>query len=206
LSSEENKPSESDFDREINPDFIEENKRLNLFQPRPKLGTFTKKDRKKRRKAVYRLHFECGISARKIAEMMNVDKNAINYDIKLIYEELRKESNATHYDYINKQIDRIEMQHSRLISYLRNTKDLRLKLIIERQLADIDFKLLAAVQKLEMSTVQFYDRLYDAINEYFEENKFDYRVFGPYQSIGISSRGYSKILRILKKEGLARSQ
>ena len=47
-------------------------------------GPYTKDERTKRQNEVARLHFEYGYSAVKIAEMMKVNRNTINSDIKYL--------------------------------------------------------------------------------------------------------------------------
>lgn len=54
-------------------------------------GPYTKDERTKRQNEVARLHFEYGYSAVKIAEMMKVNRNTINSDIKYLYSEIKKE-------------------------------------------------------------------------------------------------------------------
>jgi hypothetical protein len=64
---------------EINQEFIEENKKINLNLVRheqnhkQKFAPFTKSQRRKRRMEVYKLHFEHGVPATRIAELMKVD-------------------------------------------------------------------------------------------------------------------------------------
>jgi len=59
---------------------------LNLVKHRQnsrhKFAPFTKSQRRKRRTEVYKLHFEHGMPATRIAEIMNVDRNTINNDLK----------------------------------------------------------------------------------------------------------------------------
>lgn len=86
---------ESSAGFDVSPDFIEENKKINLVRPRKKFAPYTKAERLKRRKEVYRLHFELGIPAIRIADMMNVDKNTVNNDIQLLYRELGKARTAS---------------------------------------------------------------------------------------------------------------
>jgi hypothetical protein len=80
------------FDFEINQEFIEENKKkLNLVKHgqnrKHKFAPFTRSQRRKRRMEVYKLHFEHGIPATRIAELMKVDRNTINNDLKILYRE-----------------------------------------------------------------------------------------------------------------------
>jgi len=52
-------------------------------------GRYNKKDQEERRRKVHRLYFEYGYSARKISEMMKINRNTINADIKYWYSEIR---------------------------------------------------------------------------------------------------------------------
>ena len=45
-------------------------------------GPYTKQELENRRNEVYRLHFEYRYSVRKIAELMKINRNTINGDIK----------------------------------------------------------------------------------------------------------------------------
>src|SRR2546422_11258808 len=98
-------------DLNVSPEFIEENKTINLVKPSKKFSPFTRAERAKRRKEVYRLHFEKGLPALRIAEMMQVDKNTIYDDIRLLYRELSKENDGIEFsDFYNKQNTRLELQ------------------------------------------------------------------------------------------------
>ena len=76
------------FDLQIDQEFIEENKKLDLVRHRQKhkhkFAPFTRSQRRKRRMEVYRLHFKKGVPAIRIADMMNVDRNTINNDLKFL--------------------------------------------------------------------------------------------------------------------------
>jgi hypothetical protein len=74
-------------------EFIEENKKINVNivkhrqNSRHKFAPFTRSQRRKRKMEVYKLHFEHGVPATRIAEMMKVDRNTINNDLKILYSE-----------------------------------------------------------------------------------------------------------------------
>ena len=51
-------------------------------------GQYTKQEIQKRRNEVYRYHFEYGYSARKIAELIKINRNTINGDIKHWYSKI----------------------------------------------------------------------------------------------------------------------
>ena len=52
-------------------------------------GPYSRDDREKRQNEVFRLHFEFGYPATRIAELMNINRNTINADIKYWYSTLR---------------------------------------------------------------------------------------------------------------------
>ncbi|MGI0008151.1 MAG: hypothetical protein ACRD92_00855 [Nitrosopumilaceae archaeon] len=54
-------------------------------------GPYTKKEQEDRQQEVFRLHFEKGYSAVKISEILNVNRNTINEDIRHWYSQLAQE-------------------------------------------------------------------------------------------------------------------
>ncbi len=97
--------------------------------------------KEKRRDEVYRLHFELGYSARKISEMMKVNRNTINADVRFWYETLGKSFEKNEIKgCIIKQLTRYENQISRLTEKLESCQDLELELNIEKLIAEINNK------------------------------------------------------------------
>jgi len=97
---------------------------------------------------VYRLHFEKGIQAIRVADMMNMDRNTINNDLKILYNKALNDYNPnerTLDDILQKQLVRLEMQRDRLSLYLCDARDLNNKIAIERLISDIDFKLIGVI-------------------------------------------------------------
>jgi lipopolysaccharide assembly outer membrane protein LptD (OstA) len=152
------------FDFEINQEFIEENKKINLNlvkhgqNRKRKFAPFTKSQRRKRRMEVYKLHFEHGVPATRIAELMKVDRNTINNDLKILYRQALKDYSPDDMsldDILQKQLLRLETQRDRLGLYLTDAKDINNKIAIERLIADIDFKLFAAIEKVNHNSSRF---------------------------------------------------
>ena len=125
---------------EISQDFINENKKL--YQSRPKSrksGPYSKHERQKRRDEVYRLHFEYGYSARKIADLMKINRHTIDSDIQYLYSTLQHADNKISFgDLINKQHIRFEHQRNRLMQILEKTNSIQEKQQLERLIFDID--------------------------------------------------------------------
>ena len=187
------------FDFEINQEFIEENKKINLNLVRHgqnrkhKFAPFTKSQRRKRRMEVYKLHFEHGVPATRIAELMKVDRNTINNDLKILYSEALNDYDPADMsldDILQKQLLRLETQRDRLALYLTDAKDVNNKIAIERLIADIDFKLIGAIEKLNHNAGRFWEEIIKGVNKIAEDNKMDIRYTSRFEleKISIDSR------------------
>jgi hypothetical protein len=196
------------FDFEINQEFIEENKKINLNLVRHgqnskhKFAPFTKSQRRKRRMEVYKLHFEHGVPATRIAELMKVDRNTVNNDLKILYRKALNDYNPDDMsldDILQKQLLRLETQRDRLCLYLSDAKDINNKIAIERLIADIDFKLIGAIEKVNHNMGRFWDEIIKEINRIAEEKKLDIRYTSLFElhKISIDSR---ESLNKLKEE------
>ena len=90
-----------------------------LAEPIKKGGPYTKKEQEERRLEVSHLHFEEKLSAVKIAELLNVNRNTINDDIKFWCSQLAKEMNVQDLNAkMSKQIQKMDMQRERLFDEL----------------------------------------------------------------------------------------
>lgn len=184
------------------PEFIEENSKINLVRPRQKFAPWSKGQRRKRRQEVFRLHFEQGIPAIKIAEMIKVDRNTINQDIAGLYQKMSQDIDGEEFNgYFTKQTVRLEIQRTRLMSYLSEAKDLETKLAIERQLADHDFRLAAMIEKYKGNTLAFWDTVAKKINELAESEKLDTRYTTVYELQKIPEAKRKLIDKALEKGG-----
>ena len=193
------------FDFEIDQEFIDENKKINLVRPRQKLrqkfAPFTKSQRRKRRMEVYRLHFEKGIPAIRIADLMKVDRNTINNDLRILYSKALNEYNPDMSldDILQKQLVRFETQRDRLGLYLSNANDITSKIAIERLIADIDFKLIGAIEKLNHNVARFWEEIIKEINNIAENNKWNTRYTSAFELRRISIES-GKSLNKLREE------
>jgi predicted DNA-binding protein YlxM (UPF0122 family) len=188
-------------DLDINPEFIEENKKMiTNSKMKQKSKPHSKSENTKRRKEVFRLYFENGLPAAAIAEHMKVPRNTINNDILVLYRGLQNDSaKIDFYDFYGKQMLRMEMQRARLMSYLEKEQDLERKLGVERQLADIDLKLLSMAAKVEYSSVSFWNEVSKKYNEIADEKKDGHRVTTLLELVKISTKGRRILDEILKE-------
>ena len=92
----------------------------------------------------------------RIAQLMKVDRNTINNDLKILYRKATKDYNSdmSFDDIIDKQLLRLETQRDRLGLYLSDTKDINSKITIERLISDIDFKVIALMERLNQSVAE----------------------------------------------------
>jgi hypothetical protein len=99
------------------------------------------KNKQDRQNEVYRLHFELGYSARKISDLMKINRNMINVDVKFWYKELSKSFGK---DIIKgniaKQLARYESQINRLTERLDLCQDAELQLDFEKLISEINGK------------------------------------------------------------------
>lgn len=196
------------FDFKIDNEFIEENKKVHLVKHRQnfkgKFAPFTKSQRRKRRTEVYKLHFEHGIPATRIAEMMNVDRNTINNDLKILYQKALRDydpDDMSFNDILQKHLFRLETQRDRLGSYLIDTKGISDKITIERLVADIDFKLIAVIERMNYNEVRIWQAVVKQMNKVVAEKKLDVRYTNLFElyEISVNSR---KSLNKLREEFL----
>jgi len=128
-----------------------------LVEPK-KGGPYAKQQREKRRSEVFRLHFEFGYSARKISEMMNVNRNTINSDLNFAYSQLSLEwTHGDFYSLFMKQTHRLEIQRRRLLEELKKQNELKEKLAIEKMVFEIDTRIFNFYVKLSVSSETMLD-------------------------------------------------
>jgi len=176
------------FDLEINPESIEENKKTNLVRPRHKFAPFTRAHRRERRNEVYKLHFEHGMPATRIASLMKVDRNTINNDLKILYNKAVRDYNSdkSFDDIIEKQLLRLETQRDRLGIYLCDTNDINSKITIERLITDIDFKVIGLIERLNQNIVQHSNAVIEHVNKIAEKEKLKTRFTSLFELYRIS--------------------
>jgi hypothetical protein len=201
-------PEYEPFDFTVNQEFIEENKKINIdlvkhrHNCKHKFAPFTRSQRRKRRMEVYRLHFEKGIPAIRIAEMMKVNRNTINDDLKILYNKALNDYDPnviTLDDILQKQLVRLEMQRNRLSLYLCDAKDLTRKIAVERLISDIDFRLIGVIERINLNLARFWEEVIKKINDAAESEKLKTRYTSAFElnRISIYSR---KRLDKLKEE------
>jgi len=155
---------------------------------------------------VYRLHFEKGMPAIRIAHLMKVDRNTINNDLRILYSKALNDYNPNDMsldDIIQKQLVRFETQRDRLGLYLSDANDINSKIAIERLIADIDFKLIGVIERVGQNVVRYWDEIIKHINKIAENEKLNGRYTSLFElrRISIESRESLNKLREEVLEG-----
>ncbi len=193
----------SDSELDISEEFLEENRQnLSQFVPKSRRrGPYSKQDKQARRIEVYRLHFEYGYSGRKIAEMMKIHRNTINADIGFWYYKIAGSTNIFNpEDIVIINLQRLEIQRTRLREQLDITSSQQEKLSIERLIFDIDSKILYTHHRLGESTRRMIDLSTTRLNDWMKDNRKDTRFMTLFDKIKISSKAKEKIERIISED------
>ena len=193
--------SQNEF-TQVSDEFIHQNaEHAKRKKSAKKGGPYSKNDKDKRMNEVYRLHFEYGYSARKIAEMMKVNRNTINGDIDYWFSRIAK--NVSFFNpakMIITGIGRMEIQLTRLREQLDKAKTNSERMAIERLIYDINCKILHTNEKLFQSTYRVQKLATGWLNKYLEKNKNPERYLTYYDTLSVSKNAQEKINRIIKED------
>jgi len=166
-------------------------------------GPYSKGDKNKRQDEVYRLHFEYGYSARKIAEVMNINRNTINRDVDYLYYKACKNFNyKVPENRIVMTLQRMESQMSRLREQLDKTETNSDRMAIERLIFDINSKILHAHQKMGESFIRISKIGSEFINDFLKKENRDQRVLSSFDLTSVSEKAQEKIQKIINEDKL----
>ena len=112
-------------------------------------GPYTEQQKLERQNKIYHLHFEKGYSALKIAEELGVNRNTINSDIKECYLQLADELPENEVaSLLLSQLHTLRTQKARLVDGLEKLSDNKSKILYEKLICDIDWKIGQLLVKL----------------------------------------------------------
>jgi len=191
---------------EISSEFIEENKK-NLCQSMPKSnlrkksGPYSKKHKEVRRNEVYRLHFDYGYSARRIADMMKINRNTVNGDIDYWNSKIVGSNIIfSPEDAIIITIHRLEIQRTRLREQLDKTDSSQEKNAINRLIFDINCKIMQTNHTLAESTIRIMDSATRRLNEWLKDDRSKTRFLTLFDRIRVSDKAHEEITRIISED------
>lgn len=175
IKKDQNKEKFCLGDIEVSSGFIEENKKQQIPIPK-KGGPYSDHERQKRRNEVYRLHFEYGYSARKIADMMTVNRNTINCDLDFLYSKAGEGwRTLDRTDWVKIHTERLEIQRSRLREELDRAKTIQERIAIEKLILESDNRMLNIHLKLMESFQTVHTQIVARLNELMKEHQVDQR-------------------------------
>jgi len=187
---------------QVPDEFLKENSEyVKIKKPAKKGGPYSKNDKDKRMNEVYRLHFEYGYSARKIAEMMNVNRNTINGDIDYWFSRISKNVNLVNpEDRILIGIERMHVQLTRLREQIDKVKNNSERMSIERLIYDINSKIIHTYQKVAYSELRTYKVIIEMHNDFLMKNNYSQRSVSFYDTISVSQKAQQRINRIIAED------
>ena len=103
-------------------------------------GPYSKQQQAERRKKVNELYFEKNLSALKIAEMLGVNRNTINEDIKLVYLQASESFPDDSILIFLHSIKKMESQRLEIQKQLESESDFSNKIILQKLLFQINQK------------------------------------------------------------------
>jgi len=166
-----------------------------------KAGPYNKHDRNKRRKEVFRLYFDLGYSAVKISEMMKINRNTINLDIKYWNKSLSKEwQDNENESWIMKQIIRLDIQRDRLRKYLGKESEIKNKLKIEKMIFDIDYQITQIVIRFAASEDKLYELVCKNYNIAAKQYKLPEAIIYGDTIVGTSHATNEKIWKLIEED------
>ena len=187
---------------DVSKEFLEGNEKLckNITKSRNKKGgPYSKTERQARRNEVYRLHFDYGYSAKKISELMNINRNTINVDIKYWYKIIAKDWKGFDPEmFVVKQIQSLELLKNRLREYLDNSNDISEKLAIEKMILDTESRIVKINLKLCDSIDMVHENSLKWLNDWMKKNDKDTRYISHGDLVRVPAKKHEQINRLLK--------
>ncbi|MBI1829732.1 MAG: hypothetical protein HY222_00650 [Thaumarchaeota archaeon] len=186
----------------VTEDFIDGNQKLCQTMSKSRRGgRYSKQERITRRDEVYRLHFEYGYSARKISELMNINRNTINVDIDYWYSKIKQNTNILNpEDKIIETLERFKVQRTRLREQIDKVKDISEKIAIERLLFDVDSKICYTFQRIAESRYRIHGLATTWMNQNLKNEKKTERAITYYDTVKVSAKARERISRIIKED------
>ncbi len=185
---------------DVSSEFIESGKSSKI-NSKKKGGPYSKDEKVKRLDEVYRLHFEYGYSARKISELMKINRNTINSDIDHWHNKILINSNFLNLEgYVMVSLERLNIQRSRLRENLDKAENFQQRHVIEKIIFDIECKIVSINMKLADSTKRIQNLKVGYLNDYLKIKGKELRYLSLFDKIAVSKKAHEKISKIMKND------
>ena len=163
-------------------------------------GPYSKRDMQARRNEVYRYHFDYGYSARKISELIKINRNTINGDIKHWYSKVAKSNDIQPESAIFTVLERLDIQRTRIREYLDKTSNISEKITIEKMIMDIDCKIAQINEKLNFSSTRTLSYVIESLNNHLKSKNDKDRYIGIHEKIQTSEHAKKRIDKIIAED------
>ena len=194
------KKEETNILPKISKGFVTGNQKFckDIRSKNKKGGPYSQTDRIARRNEVYKLYFEYGYSAKKISELMNINRNTINGDIQFWHGTVIKNwRNSDVEFFVVRHIERLELNRTRLREYLDKTNNLQEKLAIEKMILEVESKIGQTQLKLSDSMEKVHKLSTKWVNDWMEKNKHKDRYFSFGDLMRVPSKSRQKIEQLM---------
>jgi len=164
-------------------------------------GPYPKSEQRKRREEVYKLHFDYGYSARKIAEFLKVNRGTINRDVMFWYADVTKK--WRHIDsefFVMRQIERFQIQRTRLREQLDIAETNKEKITIEKFLFDVDVKITDFQIRFSEARRNAIELAGNVVNNMLDKQKKNKRLISKYRFYEVSKKALDKINKIYDED------
>jgi len=170
-------------------------------------GPFPKNLRMRRQNEVARLYIEYGYSARKIASVINVNRNTVNKDLRKIQNDFSETwSRFNPEGVLFKHYFRCESQRTRIRETLDKTTDISKRMSLEKMLLDIDSKMPMFLMKIYNSHERIFDSVIQYWNAHAAKNNLDLAFVTGKEITKVSSGARKQIREIIAEDRKPRSQ
>lgn len=171
----------------------------NPVQSRGNGRRYNKKDRSLRQQEVYRLYFEQGMSSRKIANHMKINRKTIDSDVDYWYSILiKKWQNIDIKNHIVKQIQMMDSQRERLLE--EREKNPEQILFMEKLIFEINEKIANLLIKIESKDIAVKEEANKLVCDWAQKQGLDFRAIDPWRLANIPASKYNQIVKILDSE------
>ena len=187
---------------QVSDEFLKQNSEYaKIKKSTKKGGPYSKNEKAARRNEVYRLHFEYGYPARKIAELMNVNRNTINGDIDYWYSKIIKKEEINNPEYlIVLNLEGMKVQMTRLREQLEKAKNNSERISIERLIYDINSKIINTYQKLASSVARTHELATQWCNYAMKKNGKSEQYISYFDTISVSKKAQHRIKKIIDED------
>jgi len=187
----------------ISDEFLSEtNSNLGQFRSKSRRGgPYSKHDKITRRNEVYRLYFDYGYSARKIAEVMKISRSTVNGDVDFWYNQITKNFNEIDPTIaIVEQITKLKDQKTRLREYLDKTESITEKVTIERLIFDIGSKIIHVRIRMRDSAFKIHEQATRWLNDFMKKNNETQRFSTIFDTVRVSTKAHERITKIINED------